>query len=71
MTRQEYLKNIAEFIQKANRATQKDPNTSLADKQEIDRTTQNVVNYILDYDKNQKVYTVDEMKRIEKEDMGR
>lgn len=71
MTRQEYLKNIAEFIQKANRATQKDPNTSLADKQEINRTTQNVVNYILDYDKNQKVYTVDEMKRIEKEDMGR
>lgn len=71
MIRQEYLKNIAEFIQKANRATQKDPNTSLADKQEINRTTQNVVNYILDYDKNQKVYTVDEMKRIEKEDMGR
>lgn len=71
MTRQEYLKNIAEFIQKANRVTQKDPNTSLADKQEIDRTTQNVINYILDYDKNQKVYTVDEMKRIEKEDMGR
>ena len=71
MTRQEYLKNIAEFIQKANRATQKDPNTSLADKQEIDRTTQNVINYILDYDKNQKVYTADEMKRIEKEDMGR
>lgn len=71
MTKQEYLKNIAEFIQKANKVAQKDPNTSPVDKQEINRTTQNVVNYILDYDKNQKVYTADEMKRIEKEDMGR
>ena len=71
MTKQTYLKALCSFVNTANEKIQKSKDVNIDDKIAIRAITKDVVRYIENYEQNKKVYTEEEMRRIEKEDMGR
>lgn len=71
MTKQTYLNALSNFVNMANQKIQKSKDVSMDDKIAIRDITKDVIRYIENYEKNKKVYSEEEMRRIEEEDMGR